>query len=105
MNNPLIYGKNDLDRIVSIETNNGVVLLVGIVLFGVTTLFSFITLPVEFDASRRALAWMQHSNVAGAVEMGKAREALKWAALTYVIAALGSLATLLYYVMIYNSRR
>ncbi|MFN0276610.1 MAG: zinc metallopeptidase [Chitinophagales bacterium] len=80
-------------------------LLIGIILFGATTLFSFVTLPVEFDASRRAIAWLQGSAVAGTMEMGKAKDALRWAAGTYVIAALGSLATLLYYIMIYANRR
>lgn len=80
-------------------------LLVGIILFGVTTLFSFITLPVEIDASRRALVWLSGSSLAGSMEMGKAKDALTWAALTYVVAALGSLATLLYYIMIYTNRR
>jgi hypothetical protein len=80
-------------------------LLIGIILFAATTLFSFITLPVEFDASRRAIAWLNGSSVAGSMEMGKARNALNWAASTYVVAALGSLATLLYYIMIYMNRR
>ena len=91
--------------IVLVTTNNGVVLLAGIALFGVITLFSFITLPVEIDASRRALAWLSNSSLAGHMEMSQARDALKWAALTYVIAALGSLATLLYYISIYTGRR
>ena len=80
-------------------------LLIGIVLFAMTTVFSFVTLPVEFDASRRAVAWLRGSNVGGSMEMGKARDALNWAAATYVVAALGSLATLLYYIMIYMGRR
>lgn len=80
-------------------------LLIGIVLFGLTTLFSFITLPVEFDASRRAIQWLQGSSLAGSMEMGKAKDALRWAASTYVVAALGSLATLLYYIMVYSNRR
>jgi Zn-dependent membrane protease YugP len=80
-------------------------LLAGIVLFGLTTLFSFITLPVEIDASRRAIAWLEGSSVAGSMEMGKAKDALNWAGYTYVAAALGSLATLLYYIMIYMGRR
>lgn len=80
-------------------------MLIGIILFAATTLFSFVTLPVEFDASRRAIAWLEGSTVAGSMEMGKAKDALRWAASTYVIAALGSLATLLYYIMIYTSRR
>ncbi|HMX04038.1 MAG TPA: zinc metallopeptidase [Chitinophagales bacterium] len=81
------------------------ILLAGIVMFALTTLFSFITLPVEIDASRRAIAWLQGSSVAGTMEMSKAKDALNWAGYTYVVAALGSLATLLYYVMIYMSRR
>jgi len=80
-------------------------LLVGIVLFGMTTLFSFITLPVEIDASRRAIRWLEGSTVAGSMEMGKAKDALRWAGYTYVVAALGSLATLLYYILIYMNRR
>lgn len=80
-------------------------LLVGIVLFGLTTLFSFITLPVEFDASRRALAWMKDRNIVTTQELVMSKDALKWAALTYVAAAMGSLATLLYYVSVYMNRR
>lgn len=80
-------------------------LLVGILLFAVTTLFSFITLPVEIDASRRALAWLRTSSVATSQQMNQATDALKSAAYTYVVAALGSLATLIYYVMIYMNRR
>lgn len=80
-------------------------LLAGIVMFGLTTVFSFVTLPVEIDASRRAVAWLQGSSIAGSMEMGKAKDALTWAAMTYVVAALGSLATLLYYIMIYMNRR
>lgn len=80
-------------------------LLAGIVLFGLTTLFSFVTLPVEMDASRRAINWLEGSSLAGSMEMGKAKDALNWAGYTYVIAALGSLATLLYYIAIYMGRR
>lgn len=80
-------------------------LLAGIVLFGLTTLFSFVTLPVEIDASRRAINWLEGSSVAGSMEMGKAKDALNWAGYTYVVAALGSLATLLYYIAIYMGRR
>ncbi len=76
-------------------------LLVGIVLFGVTTLFSIITLPVEYDASNRALAWLKGRNMVTQSEYEGAEDALKWAARTYVVAALGSIATLLYYVSIY----
>jgi len=81
------------------------ILLAGIVMFGLTTLFSFITLPVEFDATRRGLAWMTNSGVAYGEAHDKAKDALKWAAMTYVVAALSSLATLLYYIMIFLGRR
>ena len=74
-------------------------LLVGIILFAFTTLFSFITLPVEIDASRRALAWLSNAGITSYQNHDKAQDALKWAAYTYVIAALGSLATL---VVLYN---
>lgn len=80
-------------------------LLAGIVLFALTTTFSFITLPVEINASKRALLWLQTANVTSYFTHLKAQDALKWAAYTYVVAALGSLATLLYYLMIYFGRR
>ncbi len=80
-------------------------LLIGIVLFALTTLFSFITLPVEFDASQRGLAWLQSSGAVAGIGYDKAKDALKWAALTYVVAALASLITLLHYVSIYMRRR
>lgn len=80
-------------------------LLLGIILFGLTTLFSFVTLPVEIDASRRALAWLQGAGVASAQTYPAARDALKTAAYTYVVAAISSLATLLYYIMIFVGRR
>jgi uncharacterized protein len=80
-------------------------LLFGIVLFALTTLFSFITLPVEINASKRALAWLSTSGITSYESHGKAQDALKWAAYTYVVAALGSLATLLYYVMIFMGSR
>lgn len=76
-------------------------LLVGIVLFSLTTLFSFITLPVEIDASKRALVWLDHSAITSPQTHPKAKRALRLAAYTYVIAAVSSLATLLYYVMMY----
>ena len=76
---------------------------VGIALFALTTLFSFITLPVEFDASRRALAWMDQRGIVTTQEHVMAKDALWWAAMTYVVAALASLATLLYYVSIFMS--
>jgi uncharacterized protein len=80
-------------------------LLFGIILFGATTVFSFITLPVEFDASRRALAWIQSSRVATTQEYAQSKDALWWAAMTYVVAALGALTTLMYYIMVYMGRR
>jgi Zn-dependent membrane protease YugP len=80
-------------------------LLVGIVLFAMTTLFSFITLPVEIDASRRALVWLNNSGITDYNTHPKAQEALRWAAYTYVVAALSSLATLLYYIAIFTGGR
>jgi Zn-dependent membrane protease YugP len=77
-------------------------LLAGIILFGLTTLFSFVTLPVEINASHRALAWLSNAGITSSMTHDKAQDALKWAALTYVVAALGSLATLLYYIMIFT---
>ncbi len=80
-------------------------LLVGIVLFAATTLFSIITLPVEYDASNRALAWLENKHMLTREEQTGAKDALKWAARTYVVAAIGSIATLLYYIMVYTNRR
>lgn len=79
-------------------------LLGGIVLFSFTTVFSFITLPVEFDASNRAIKWLDSTQTTLSEETGMAKNALKWAAMTYVIAALSSLASLLYYIGIFNNR-
>ncbi len=81
------------------------IFLIGIVLFAATTAFAFITLPVEFDASNRALAWLEKENMVTQEEYAGAKDALKWAARTYVVAALGSLATLLYFIMIFMNRR
>jgi Zn-dependent membrane protease YugP len=78
-------------------------LLAGIILFSLTTLFSFITLPVEINASQRAIAWLDQRNIVDARTEPAAKDALKWAALTYVVAALGSLATLIYYILIFLS--
>lgn len=78
-------------------------LLVGIILFGFTTLFSIVTLPVEFDASKRALAWLQRTNVTSQREYPMAQDALKWAAMTYVVAAIASIVTLVQYLLIYLS--
>lgn len=82
-------------------------LLIGIVIFAATTLFTIITLPVEYDASNRALAWLRNKNMLNQAEYAGAEDALKWAARTYVVAAIGSIGTLLYYVSIYmgGSRR
>lgn len=82
-------------------------LLIGIVLFAITTLFSIITLPVEYDASNRALAWLENKHMLAPEEQAGAKDALKWAARTYLVAAIGSIATLLYYISIYsgNNRR
>lgn len=80
-------------------------LLIGIGLFALTTLFTIITLPVEVNASKRALAWLSSSGITGYGTHEKAEDALRWAAYTYFIAALGSIATLLYYVMIFMGVR
>ena len=80
------------------------ILLVGIILFAVTTLFTVITLPVEFDASARALKWLDSARITTNTEHAKAKDALKWAALTYVVAALASIAMLVQYILIYQSR-
>jgi len=84
---------------------NPTVLLIGILLFAASTLFTVITLPVEFDASNRALAWLNHNNVVNQREHDGAKDALKWAAMTYVVAALASIATLVQYILIYMARR
>jgi Zn-dependent membrane protease YugP len=77
-------------------------LLAGIILFSFTTIFSFVTLPVEINASKRALVWLENTGITSSMNHDKAQDALKWAAYTYVVAALGSLATLLYYIMIFT---
>lgn len=81
------------------------IFLIGIILFAATTVFAFITLPVEFDASKRALAWLETNNMVTPQEHAGAKDSLKWAARTYVVAALGSLATLLYFISIFLGRR
>ena len=93
-----------LAGIILVESFPGI-LLAGIVLFGLTTLFSFITLPVEIDASKRALVWLSNSNITSRSTHPQAQDALKWAAYTYVVAALSSLATLLFYIWIFMGRR
>ena len=81
------------------------VLLIGIILYAMGTLFSFITLPVEYDASKRALVWLETGNMLNPREHAAAEDSLKWAARTYVVAAVGSLATLLYFLSIYLGGR
>ncbi|HLG34944.1 MAG TPA: zinc metallopeptidase [Bacteroidia bacterium] len=80
-------------------------LLAGIIMFAAVTLFAFITLPVEFDASRRGLEWLESSGIASSIEHERAKDALWWAAMTYVVAAIATLTTLLYYIMIFMRRR
>jgi Zn-dependent membrane protease YugP len=87
------------------SSGNSTLLLVGIGLFALTVLFSLITLPVEFDASRRALAWLKTTNVTTASEYPKAKNALTWAAMTYVVAALAAVVTLVQYILIYMGGR
>ena len=82
-----------------------ILMLIGIILFATTTLFSFVTLPVEIDASRRALAWLNSAGITSGAIHDQAKNALKSAAYTYVVAAISSLGTLIYYIIIYNSRR
>ena len=81
------------------------ILLIGIILFGLTTLFSFITLPVEINASKRALAWLNNAGITTNETHPMAEDALRWAAYTYVVAALSSLATLVYYILIFLGGR
>lgn len=81
------------------------VLLIGIIMYGAGTLFAFVTLPVEYDASNRALAWLENENMLTAEEHAGAKDALKWAARTYLVAAIGSLATLVYFISIFMRRR
>jgi hypothetical protein len=81
-----------------------ILLPLGIILFAATVVFSFVTLPVEYDASNRALVWLDNENMLTAEEHAGAKDALSWAARTYVVAAIGALASLLYYVMIYMGR-
>ena len=86
-------------------SGNSTLLLVGIALFALTVLFSLVTLPVEFDASRRALAWLNQTNVTNSQEYPKAKNALTWAAMTYVVAALAAVVTLVQYILIYMGSR
>lgn len=78
------------------------VLMIGVILFAVTTLFTMITLPVEYDASNRALKWLEEKQIVTADELYGAKDSLKWAARTYLVAALGSLAQLIYFASLLN---
>jgi len=91
--------------VIMAASGNTTLLLVGIAMMAVTVLFTLITLPVEFDASRRALAWLDRTNVTTNQEYSKAKDALKWAAMTYVVAALAAVVTLVQYIMIYMGSR
>lgn len=91
--------------VIMAASGNPTVLLVGIIMMSVTVLFTLITLPVEFDASNRALAWLNRTNVTNSQEYPKAKDALKWAATTYVVAALAAVVTLIQYIMIYMGSR
>lgn len=91
--------------VIMAASGNTTLLLVGIAMMAVTVLFTLITLPVEFDASNRALAWLERTNVTNSMEFPKAKDALKWAAMTYVVAALAAVVTLVQYIMIYLGSR
>lgn len=91
--------------VIMAASGNSTVLLVGIILMAVTVIFTLITLPVEFDASNRALAWLNRTNVTNTKEYPMAKDALKWAATTYVVAALAAVVTLIQYIMIYMGSR
>jgi uncharacterized protein len=91
--------------VIMAASGNPTVLLIGIIMMSITVLFTLITLPVEFDASNRALAWLNHTNVTNSQEYPKAKDALKWAATTYVVAALAAVVTLVQYIMIYLGSR
>ena len=91
--------------VIMAASGNTSLLLVGIAMMAVTVLFTLITLPVEFDASQRALAWLETTNVTNTTEFPKAKDALKWAAMTYVVAALAAVVTLVQYIMVYLGSR
>lgn len=84
---------------------NPTVFLIGIALFSITTIFTLVTLPVEYDASNRALKWLENNHITTGVEHDKAADALKWAARTYLVAAISSVATLLYYILLFMNGR
>ena len=87
------------------STGSVLLLTIGVALFALATLFSFVTLPVEFDASNRALAWIKEKGIVTPTEYEMSKDALWWAAMTYVVAALGMLAQLLYYLNLLGGRR
>jgi uncharacterized protein len=91
--------------VIMAASGNPAVLLAGIIMMSVTVLFTLITLPVEFDASNRALAWLGRTNITNSQEYPMAKDALKWAATTYVVAALAAVVTLIQYIMIYLGSR
>jgi Zn-dependent membrane protease YugP len=91
--------------VIMAASGNTTLLLIGIAMMAVTVLFTLITLPVEFDASKRALAWLETTNVTNSTEYPKAKDALKWAAMTYVVAALAAVVTLVQYIMIFLGSR
>lgn len=98
----MIFGSFAVRGLFSVQT----ALLVIIACYGVFALFALITLPVEFDASRRALVWVQQRGIVNSSEYGMAKDALRWAALTYVVAAIGALVTLFYFILMFlGSRR
>jgi Zn-dependent membrane protease YugP len=91
--------------VVMAYSGNPTVLLIGIILMAVTVLFTLITLPVEFDASNRALAWLNRTTVTNNKEYPMAKDALKWAATTYVVAALAAVVTLIQYILLFLGSR
>jgi uncharacterized protein len=91
--------------VIMAASGNTTLLLIGIAMMAVTVLFTLVTLPVEFDASKRALAWLDHTNVTNSQEYPKAKDALKWAAMTYVVAALAAVVNLIQYIMVYLGNR
>ena len=91
--------------VIMAASGNTTLLLIGIIMMAVTVLFTLITLPVEFDASKRALAWLETTNVTTSAEYPKAKDALKWAATTYVVAALAAVVTLIQYIMLFLGSR
>lgn len=89
----------------AVGASNPTILLIGIILFAITTLFTLITLPVEYDASNRAMAWLTTTRITQGQETHQAKDALKWAARTYLVAAISSIATLLYYILLFMNSR